>query len=63
VLVIWETDKPFLERLTFLYSALHVGVDMDVICYTPAEFEAMKDRPFVRRALLEEVVLFEKRAA
>ena len=63
LLVIWETDKSFLERLRFLYSVLHVGVDMDVICYTPAEFEAMKDRPFLRRALREEVVLFEKPSA
>lgn len=63
VLVVWATGKPFLERLEFLYSVLHVGVDMDVICYTPAEFEAMKDRPFLRRALVEEVVLFEKRPA
>lgn len=63
VLVVWKTDKPLLERLKFLYSELDVGVDMDVICYTPDELERMKDRPFLRRALGEEVVLLEKRPA
>jgi hypothetical protein len=40
-----------------------VAVDIDVICYTPAEFERIRDRPFLRRALSEEVVLLEKRPA
>jgi hypothetical protein len=34
---------------------------MDLICYTPAEFEALKDRPFLRHVLREEVVLYEKK--
>lgn len=61
VLVVWQTDKPLLERLGFLHSILDVAVDIDVVCYTPAEFERMKERPFLRHALCEEVLLFEKR--
>ena len=63
VLVVWKTAKALLERLRLLYSLLDVAVDMDVICYTPAEFERIRDRPFLRRALSEEVVLLEKRPA
>lgn len=44
MLVIWETDRPLLERLRVLYPLLDVGIDMDVICYTPDELERMKDR-------------------
>jgi len=61
VLVVWKTDRALLERLRSLYSLLDVAVDMDVICYTPAEFEEMKDRPFLRQVLREEVLLFEKK--
>ena len=63
LLVVWETEKPVLERLGFLHALLDVAVDIDVICYTPAEFERIRDRPFLRRALSEEVVLLEKRPA
>ena len=63
LLVVWETDKPLLDRLTALHSLLDVAVDIDVICYTPAEFERMKNGSFLRRALSEEVLLFEKRPA
>ncbi len=63
LLVVWETEKPVLERLGFLHALLDVAVYIDVICYTPAEFERIRDRPFLRRALSEEVVLLEKRPA
>jgi hypothetical protein len=38
-------NKPLLERAGFLHSLLDIAVDVDVICYTPAEFERIKDRP------------------
>jgi predicted nucleotidyltransferase len=61
VLVIMDTDMGFIERMAWLYRMLAVPVDMDLICYTPAEFEALKDRPFLRHVLREEVVLYEKK--
>lgn len=62
VLVVWETDKPLVDRLTFLYSLLDVPVDLDVICYTPAEFRELRDRPFLRQIAGEEVILYEKKS-
>lgn len=59
VLVVRETDEPFVERHASLYRALALPVDLDLICYTPEEFEAMRDRPFLRRILAEEVMLYE----
>jgi len=57
--VVWETDRPPLERLRFLYSIVDVPVDLDIICYTPAELEARSDHPFIRQLRREEVVLHE----
>jgi len=59
VLVVRETDEPFVSRHRSLYRALALPVDLDLICYTPEEFEALRDRPFLREVLREEVVLYE----
>jgi uncharacterized protein len=63
VLVVWETEKPFVERLRALYTIADVGVDLDLVCYTPAEFRELRDQPFLRHVRREAVVLFEKRPA
>jgi predicted nucleotidyltransferase len=59
LLVVWETERPALDRLQFLYSRLDAPVDVDIVCYTPAELQASTDDPFIRRLLSEEVVLYE----
>lgn len=63
VLVVWETDKPFVDRLGFLHSLLQVPVDLDVLCYTPAEFRRLRDEPFLRHVTRDEVLLYEKKSA
>ena len=62
VLIIMESNKPFLERLKNVYSSLNLKVDADILCYTPEEFERIKDKPFFKRILKEEVVLFERKS-
>lgn len=59
VLVVRETDEPFVTRHRSLYRALALPVDLDLICYTPEEFEALRERHFLRGILREEVVLYE----
>jgi uncharacterized protein len=61
VLVIMDSDKPFTERITEIYSLLALPVDADILCYTPQEFKRMKETPFLKKALADEVVLYEKR--
>jgi predicted nucleotidyltransferase len=63
VLVVWDTDLAPVERLKVLYRLLHLPVDLDLVCYTPAEFEAMHDRSFFRQIATEERVLLEKKPA
>jgi len=56
-----NTSDRFLDRLGRymfpLLDELHEAVELFV--YTPAEFEQMKRKPFVGRALREGVVLYE----
>ena len=59
VLVVRETNEGFVVRHGELYRALALPVDLDLICYTPEEFDEMRERPFLREALREEVVLYE----
>lgn len=63
LLVIWDTDKPIVERSKLLHSLLDLSVDLDVICYTPREFRELRDLPFLRRLMSEEVVLYETQSA
>jgi len=63
VLVVMDTDKPFTERTTEMYSLLALPVDADILCYTPQEFRRMKEAPFLKKALADEVVLYEKESS
>ena len=63
VLVIMDTDRPFTERITEIYGLLALPVDADILCYTPQEFKRMKETPFLKRALADEVVLYEKKTS
>ncbi len=60
ILVIMDSNKPFLERTRDLYAHLALPVDADILCYTPDEFRRLKRTPFLQRILAEEVVLHEK---
>jgi predicted nucleotidyltransferase len=61
LLVVLESDKPFVERLPAVYATLAPKVAADILVYTPQEFLEMKDRRFMRHALANGVVLHEKR--
>lgn len=63
LLVVMRTELGFVERLRKLYRLLSLPVDVDIICYTPEEFESMRARPFLKQALKGEVVLYEKKCA
>ena len=63
VLVIMETALPFVQRLGMLYQLAASSVDLDILCYTPQEFQTMKDGPFLRQAVRDEKILYEKKPA
>jgi predicted nucleotidyltransferase len=60
LLVVMHSDKDFVTRTANLYRQLHPGVDMDLLVYTPAEFERRRHRGFVKHALEKGQVIYEK---
>ncbi len=61
LIVVQETGERFLDRLDAIYRAVIPKVALDVLVYTPAEFEALRrDNSFVRGAVAEGRVLYAK---
>ncbi len=60
LVVVMETDEPFHRRAAGLLADLALGVDVDLLVYTPEEFERMRRRPFLARALENGRVLHAK---
>jgi len=42
LIIVYDTDKRFMERLDELYSLWDLPVAVDMLAYTPEEFERMK---------------------
>lgn len=61
LLVVMDSELPFVERSGWVYRELRPRVDADIFVYTEEEFETLKDGVFLRRALAEGVVLYEKK--
>ena len=57
LIVVRETDKKFLDRLDEFY--IDASEPLDILVYTPEEFEEMKNRPFIKRAMKEGRILHE----
>ena len=61
LLVVIDSPLDFVSRNVELARRLHAGVALDLLAYTPQEFEQMRGRPFLRHALETGKVLYEKR--
>ncbi len=60
LIVVYETEKRFLDRLEELYAVAEPKVAVDILAYTPEEFEGLvKERAFVREAVAGGEVLYE----
>jgi uncharacterized protein len=61
LLVIYRTEKAFLDRLKELYLAWNIPKAVDILAYTPEEFLRMtQESAFVQDAVAEGEVLYEK---
>jgi predicted nucleotidyltransferase len=66
VVVILDTNLPFLERVRLILRQVSPKVTMDVVVYTPAEWmDLKKTRPFVRDEIVAKgkIVYERSRAA
>ncbi|PYN05680.1 MAG: nucleotidyltransferase domain-containing protein [Candidatus Rokuibacteriota bacterium] len=59
LILVVETREHFPERCARFYGALEPAVGMDILVYTPDEFEAMRDGRFLRQALADGKVVYE----
>jgi predicted nucleotidyltransferase len=59
LILIADSGESFVERGARFYRELTPTVGMDILVYTPEEFEAMRSRPFLRRALADGRVVYE----
>ena len=62
LVVVTQTDLPFLQRSRRLRNLLQPTVGLDILVYTPQEFEQMRqERPFFRDEILDKgLVLYER---
>jgi predicted nucleotidyltransferase len=60
LIVIMETEKEFIQRTAELYQLLDHDVDLDLLVYTPEEFKKMQEGGFLRHALQNGQVIYEK---
>jgi len=63
LLVVMDSPLDFVSRNAALARRLRAGVALDLLAYTPQEMERLKDRPFLRQALAEGKVLYERESA
>jgi predicted nucleotidyltransferase len=60
LLVVMSSEQDFVHRTAELYRQVAAGVDMDLLVYTPEEFERLRQSGFVRRAMETGKVLYER---
>jgi predicted nucleotidyltransferase len=54
LIVVYETEKPFLSRLKELYLNWDIPRAVDILAYTPMEFETMLNESFFLQDVLKE---------
>jgi len=62
LIVVKKTKKKFLERLEEFYNYLNPQVGVDILVYTPEEFEEMKEyNPFIMSAIKQGRIIYERK--
>jgi hypothetical protein len=56
-----ESKEDFVQRTAALYQQLQADVDLDLIVYSPEEFERNRENPFIRNAVKTGKVIYEKK--
>ena len=61
VIVVYETRKPFLDRLRELYLSWNIPKAIDILAYTPEEFKRMsRNNSFIKEVLNTGEVIYER---
>jgi len=61
LILVKDTRKSFFDRLKEIYLLLKPKAGLDVLVYTPREYEEIKKRPFFRQEIIgKSKLLYEK---
>ncbi len=62
LILVMETSERFFERYDRIASIRHAlpSVELDILIYTPEELQRNFDRPFIRKALAEGKLIYER---
>jgi len=61
LIVVYRTSKRFLDRLEELYLSWNIPRGVDILAYTPEEFDRMvRENAFVQEAVQQGEVLYER---
>lgn len=61
LVVVQSSEQDFLTRMAELHRRIGpLPVDVDILVYTPQEWEGVQDTPFGRQVMREGKVLYEK---
>jgi predicted nucleotidyltransferase len=61
LILVYRTSKPFLDRLKELYLAWNIPKPVDILAYTPEEFDRMvEENLFVQEATRHGEILYER---
>jgi predicted nucleotidyltransferase len=61
LIVVMETDQDILQRTARLIQKLHATVDLDLLVYTPEEFERQRESGFLRHSIETGKIIYEKK--
>jgi len=61
LIIVYETDKRFLDRLEELYLSWTIPKAVDILAYTPSEYKSMAtESGFLQKVLSEGQVIYER---
>lgn len=60
IIAVLKSDLPFIERIGFIYRKIAPKVAVDILTYTPEEWQMVKEKPFFKKATAEGRLLYEK---
>jgi len=59
LVIVKDTDKPFLDRIKEVLLLLRPLVGMDILVYTPEEFAEVSGRDFFKQEILSKGIVYE----
>ena len=61
LILVYNTDKRFMSRLKELYMSWNIPKAVDILAYTPSEFDDMaKESLFIREVMKTAEVIYER---